>query len=643
MKWRVFYMRHNRKLVSTLVSLLFMGVSATAGATAPGDGVEALLDILTAKGVISVEEATVLKSKSGPTATIDLGKVIELLQSKGTISPKEADDLRMGSGAQVARESLKPVVPAAPADGVLAESVTALPEKEIRPVIEVLREQGVLGTDEAAQLTDRIGKKWKAEDDDRVASSDDELEYHRTTLTKEVVLSEIALLRQQAVINSDEAERIRERFLRKLSMEQIAGAIDENMRRDVQTQVAEKIIPIPEWTKRIALAGDFRLRYEGDYFDAGNGIFIKPDGPTQLLNSTVDRQQVRIRARLNVTAKVNDEVEAGFGLATGNTSNPVSTNATLGDSLNKKSILLDLAYMKWNPASNLTLWGGRFASPWFGSDLVWDTDINFDGVAFTYKPKLTSTLSMFLTGGAFPIQEIEFSSRDKWLYAGQLGLQYRDEKRLTATLAAAFYDFEHTVGEVNTGGIDVSTGKPISLGDKDWTAPQFQQKGNTIINIDPTGLQSNAKMAYAAEFRELNIGASLNLGFWDPLRVVLMGDYVNNIGYDKASVDALTGHDVKKETEGYQFGLTVGYPSTRERGQWKLLANYKYLESDAVMDAFADSDFHLGGTNAKGWTAGGDLGIGKNSWLSTRWITTNEISGPPLAVDVFQFNLHTRF
>jgi hypothetical protein len=250
---------------------------------------------------------------------------------------------------------------------------------------------------------------------------------------------------------------------------------------------------------------------------------------------------------------------------------------------------------------------------------------------------------MFLTGGAFAIQEVEFSSHDKWLYAGQLGLQYRDDKRLTATVAAAIFDFENTVGEVNTGGIDVSTGKPISLGDKDWTAPQFQQKGNTLINIDPTGLQSNARMAYAAKFCELNIGTSVNIGFWDPLRVVLMGDYVNNIGYDSAKVNARTGHEVKKETAGYQVGLSVGYPSTREYGQWKLLTNYKYLEADAVMDAFADSDFHLGGTNAKGWILGGDLGVGKNTWLSTRWMTTNEISGPPLAVDVFHVNVNARF
>ena len=624
-------MRHHTKFVSTVVSWLFLAVTTTAGAAAPDGGVEALLDILSAKGVISIEEAAVLKSKPGSASAIDMGKLIELLQSKGTISVKEAEDVLLGSSGQATRAAMKPVVPAAPADGILESSVAALPEKEIRPVIEVLREQGVLGTEEAAQLVERIGKKWQAEDDDRIASSDDELEYHRTTFSKEVILSEIALLRQQAVINDDEAGRIRERFLRKFSMEQIAGAIDENMRRDVQAQVAEKIVPLPEWTRRVRIGGDFRLRYEGDFFGSGNGVFVKPDNTTQLLNSTVDREMLRIRARLAITAKVNNEVEVGFGLATGTTNNPVSTNATLGDTLNKKNLLLDTAYMKWDPYATLTLWGGRFANPWFSTDLVWDQDLNFDGVAFTYKPKFSPTLSMFLTAGAFAIQEVESSSRDKWLYAGQLGLQYRDDKRLTATVAAAIYDFAHVTGRAND---------PSRPGVNDYTAPQFQQKGNTLFDIDPS---TTIKTAYAAEFRELNIGASINLGFWDPLRVVLMGDYVNNIGYDSAKVNALTGHEVKKETAGYQVGLSIGYPSTREYGQWKLLTNYKYLESDAVIDAFTDSDFHLGGTNAKGWTAGGDLGIGKNTWVSTRWITTNEISGPPLAVDVFQFNLNARF
>jgi hypothetical protein len=566
-----------------------------------------------------------------------VGALLDLLRTKGVISAEEDTALRTRSPGQKSLETLSPVVPAAPADGVRAEAVAALPEKEIRPVIEVLREQGVLGTLEASQISDRIGKKWSAAgEDDRIAAVDDDIEYNRTTLPREVIMAEIALLRQQAVINDEEAERIRERFLHKLSLERIAGSIDENMRRDVQTQVAEKIIPVPEWTRRIKISGDFRLRYQADLFagsgsDTGNGIFVKPENTTQLLNSTIDRHQLRIRARLGFTAKVNDEVEAGLALATGSVNNPVSTNTTLGDSFNKKTFLLDMGYLKWTASPSLTLWGGRFTNPWFGTDLVWDQDIRFDGVAFTYKPQISSSLSMFLTGGAFPIQEIELSAKDKWLYAGQLGVQYRDDKKMTATLAVAWYDFENVSGTANN---------PSQPGAKDYTAPLYQQKGNTLFDIDPT---TAIKTAYAADYRELNIGGALDLGYWDPLRVIVTGDYVDNIGYDSASVNALTGHDVKKATIGYQFGVAVGTPAPRDSGQWKLLANYKYLEADAVMDAFADSDFHLGGTNAKGWILGGELGVGRNVWLSTRWITTNEISGPPLAIDVFQFDVNARF
>ena len=690
-------MQQHSKFVSSVVFIIVMALNSMANAAEePGKKTEQLLNALRSKGAITAEESVALENKLGSASAADYSSVIELLQKKGIINKKDVEQLKKpGNGPsagekrsaqkseqerlaaqkpeeerkaeeaeQAERDRLSVVRAeeerkAAAALAAEAERLAVLKREQAekaeqerqtlvnaaRPLIEVLREQGALGKDEAAQLVERIGTNWKTtEEDDRIAANEDEIEYNRTTLPVELVLADIPLLRQKGVINEDEAERIRDRFLNKYKLERIAGAIDESMRREVQAQVAEKIVPVPEWTKRIKLGGDFRLRYEGDFFDGnGNAVQGSPSNPTQLLNTTVDRHQLRIRARLSVVAKVNSEVEVGIGLATGNSTNPVSTNSTLGDSLNKKNFLVDLSYLKWTPSSYFTLWGGRFANPWFGSDLVWDPDVNFDGIAFSFRPQLTSKVTMFLTGGAFPIQEVEFSEKDKWLFAGQLGIQYRDEKHLSATLATAIYDFQNTVGKVNTGGIDVSTGKPISLGDTDWTAPLFIQKGNTLINIDPSGLQSNAKMAYAAEFRELNIGGALDLGFWDPLRVVLMADYVNNIGYDSTWVNALTGHDVKKETQGYQFGITVGYPDTREYGQWKVLANYKHLEADAVMDAFAESDFHLGGTNARGWIVGGDLGVGKNVWLSTRWLTTNEISGPPLAVDVFQFNVHARF
>lgn len=627
----------NLVLASYVLMLLLFGALDRAHAaegSATGE-IKAVIDLLQKKGVISNEESDSLRQQTaGSGSRGSLKAFLELLQAKGIVSEEEAAGLVKGADAKP-KGAATAVDPAAPA------------KKKIRLSADMVRaelnlifvKQGILGVDEAEQVAERFGKKWNpGSEDDVIAATDSEIEYHKTTLPKEGLLADVDRYAELQLISADEAERIKARLLRKLALERVVEGIGTEMHQELDTQVAAKIIPIPEWTSRIKLGGDFRLRYEGDFFDgrgggfdAGNGIFVKPDKPTEQYNSSIDRHQLRIRARLNLTAKVNDQVETGIGLATGNTTNPVSTNATLGDSLNKKNFLLDLAYLKWKPLPDLTITGGRFANPWFSTDLVWDQDVNFDGVVFSYRPQLTQNLTMFLTGGAFPIQEIELSSHDKWLYAGQLGLTYRNEKTVTATIAAAFYDFENVTGIAND---------PSQPGATDYSAPLFQQKGNTLFDIDPS---SAIKTAYAAEFRELNIGGSVDLGFWDPLRVVLTADYVNNIGYDSAYVNALTGAQVHRQTEGYQFGITVGHPETREFGLWKALAFYKYLEADAVIDAFTDSDFHLGGTNAKGWIFGADLGVGKNVWLSTRWLTSNEISGPPLAIDVFQFNVNAKF
>jgi len=62
-----------------------------------------------------------------------------------------------------------------------------------------------------------------------------------------------------------------------------------------------------------------------------------------------------------------------------------------------------------------------------------------------------------------------------------------------------------------------------------------------------------------------------------------------------------------------------------------------------VLDAFADSDFHLGGTDAKGWILGGSYGLADNTWLRARWLSTDEIDGAPLSIDTVQVDLNSKF
>jgi hypothetical protein len=499
-----------------------------------------------------------------------------------------------------------------------------------------------LGSDESEQIKERFGKKWSTADgDDFIAMKDQEIEYNRTTLPKEGMLANIAKLQHQGLIDAEESERIRLRFLQKLSLERVTDSIGENVQRDMRTEIAGKIMPIPEWTQRIKLKGDLRLRYRADLFDKNNAQILNPSSnqsstTPSFINSTVDRYYTQVRARLTLIAKVTDQVEAGIGLATGNTTNPVSTNATLGDSLNKKNFLLDQAYLKWTPLREFTVWGGRFENPWFGTDLVWDQDVNFDGLAVSWKPAVTNDLSLFFTAGAFPIEELETSSHDKWLYGGQIGVNYKYNDRLSATLAAAYYHFDNITGKATT--------LTDYQGATDWTRPKFMQKGNTPFYLDQVFRNPyEGYLGYAAEFKELNISTKIDYALDDNYYVTLIGDYVNNLGYNSSDVNARVGAALKKETEGFQVGVSVGKQETRAAWDWRVLLNYKYLEADAVVDGFTESDFHLGGTNAKGWIIGADLGLAKNVWLNTRYFTANEITGLPLAIDVFQLNLNAKF
>jgi hypothetical protein len=124
---------------------------------------------------------------------------------------------------------------------------------------------------------------------------------------------------------------------------------------------------------------------------------------------------------------------------------------------------------------------------------------------------------------------------------------------------------------------------------------------------------------------------------------VLTGDYVKNVGFDRAEILQRTGRDIEPRTKGYQGKVTVGMPHIDKRGEWQVFGAYKYLQRDAVLDAYTDSDFRLGGTDAKGYIIGGSYGIDKNTWLSLKWLSADAIDGPPFSVDSLQVDLNARF
>jgi hypothetical protein len=449
----------------------------------------------------------------------------------------------------------------------------------------------------------------------------------------------------------------------------VSKEVRDDVMKSVMVQAREERwgLPgvVPAWVARLRLYGDMRVRAEGIFFANGNAEnvyynFLRVNSAGGIgktynpyINVSTDRQRLRVRARLGMDVLVNEQLNTIFRISTGSLSDPVSTNQTLGlygliDS-NRYTLAWDQAYMRYKQPNNtgydwFTLLGGRMASPWVSTDLVWDGDINFEGIATTLKHRFTSRnstetmpeydKSLFWTVGVFPLQEVDLSSRDKWLLGTQVGGHYLfDELQSKFTLALAYYDYENIVGQRNA----------VDSNLLDFTAPPFLQKGNTLYDIRNDSDPSTNLWALASNYKLLNLTAKLDLAYFAPSHVWLTLDYVKNLGFDSAKVAARTGAQVEGRTTGYQAIISAGWPKMTKRGDWRVSLAYKYLQRDAVLDAFTDSDFHLGGTDAQGYILGGEYGLDEDTWLSVRWLSTDAIDGPPLGIDILQFDVNSRF
>lgn len=499
-----------------------------------------------------------------------------------------------------------------------------------------------------------------------VAAPDDERA--RVELLHETTLNLIQLLVEQGVLKQEAADamlkKAQQQAAEKTAQASAAEAeaskgvvrvtyVPEHVKREIREQVRQDVVAqaklerwgdvnaVPEWLDRLKWEGDFRLRYQGDLFADRNApeVFSQTIGQS-ISNTTEDQSRGRIRLRLGLNANVTSGVDVGVRITTGNTTDPVSTNQTLGTTANKYSLVLDRAFIKISPLDGVSLSGGRIPNPFFGTDLVWDDDLNFEGVAIKLDPWAAEARAFkpFAAAGVFPLQAIEQSTsvqaRDKWLYGAQIGLEWVPSSRARFRMGAGYYDY------LNLSGIP----NPV-LHDTQFnqTAPQARQKGNSLFNIDNDGNPNTNLWALAPDYRIANVTLVADFADFFPVHVIGSFDWARNLGFDQGEILARTGQNIDPQVNGYQAKLTVGYPAITDRHEWQAFVGYRYLERDAVLDAFTDSDFHLGGTNHKGFMIGGSYGLYKNTWLSARWMSSDEISGLPLSVDVFQLDLNAKF
>ena len=540
-------------------------------------------------------------------------------------------------------------------------------------LLQNLVEQGIMSQDQANALVE----KARSEAAEEAAAEPEEIpaDVVRVPYVPEIVKDEI---RQQ----------VRDELRREVVDDVVAHAKRERWGvRDA----------LPGWLNRIKISGDIRARHEEEIFDNSNtgggvnnpyfdyaefnengpftagDVAAAPFGEQGFINTSENRSRQRVRLRLSLDAKINDDFSAGVRISTGNTNNPVSTNQTLGDGSSPKDLVLDRAFIEYNAPGErdwLTITAGRFANPWYSTELVFDNDLNFEGVAGTLRWPINfgsknlysldnNDREIFLTMGVFPLDEFERSSSlDRWLVGGQIGGSWKFSNQSSIKLAAAYYDFSKVQ----------APSAPDDFDDFLATAPSSLQQGNTIFPVlnplDVDGIPGSADDTFlfglASDYDLINFTGSIDIANFAPHHIIFTADYVRNIGYNSDEVNDRILADVSEQTTGYQLTLEYGWKNITNFGHWNTWLTYKSVERDAVLDAFTDSNFHSGGTDAQGWELGGNFGISQNTWITLTWITADEIDGPALqgigdcgvdapnevcnfGVDLIQLDLNSRF
>ncbi|MDF3058377.1 MAG: hypothetical protein K0R17_2592 [Rariglobus sp.] len=308
--------------------------------------------------------------------------------------------------------------------------------------------------------------------------------------------------------------------------------------------------------KEFRISGDGRVRYENR------------SGQNDLEDNQ-ERARWRYRLRFGLTGKFGDGWFFGTRMETG-TGNR-SSNATFGDYANtpfgkggNNAINVGQIYIG-RVMGDFTITAGRFANPLTTTSMVWDGDINFEGLAEQWKHESgnvtwMANLSQVIYDDGNPENSFGGAAQNEEIYllANQIGAKIKFSNGMALTVLPTYYAYANENGEL-TGGLTTGVAYPTGL---------------SIVEIP-------VELAFT-------IGSL-------PARVWI--DYAMNLDADEradfAGASAFDGEDT-----AYQIGFGIG--QTKVKGDWEAKVFWQSVEAFALDGNLVDSDLFDSRTNMEG-------------------------------------------
>ena len=362
-------------------------------------------------------------------------------------------------------------------------------------------------------------------------------------------------------------------------------------------------------------SGDFRLRDEP--------FFGGPADQSQMQN------RERFRARLNISAKLNEELSGGISLSSGDIHDPISTNQTTNQFYTRKIFALDRAFISYTPHGfkPLTLTGGKFAYPFYRTELVWDNDLNPEGVAQTLAWDFESIpvlKRLAVVGFELPFTEVagvsvaNRSIVQSAVYGGQLQSVWSLTSWLKLSAYGAFYNY-HNADPIALALRQASASNPQTplLGLLPLAGGSVQNSitavtRTSVVTVNgtpvPTGVNTVVSAQFASKFALLDGIARFDIKTpYERWPILVLGDYVQNTRACANSSNLPTAAQVanmntatatfslstsaacnSRERRGYWLEGRLG--RAQEKGDWQLAYTRMFIEREAVMGAFNFSD-----------------------------------------------------
>jgi len=410
---------------------------------------------------------------------------------------------------------------------------------------------------------------------------------------------------------------------KKIITDQEAEEVRSELVKDVAATSAGKwkiSAPITE----IEIYGDMRMRYEARTGQAGLPDRITPAG------ENTQRNRARYRLRLGLRGTLADDWFFGLRLET--SSNPRSTNVTIGDEASggpysKASDGLNVgqAYLGYKGFRDITLTAGRMQNPLITTSMLWDADINPEGLAEQWKhtfslnlgggqttaaadyskdgknaaavtsEPIKMTIDLFANFGQFIYDDSNpedpvgprsvvggnrVPNTDALLLAWQVGAKFNFTKDIYFQFAPTLYNY---TGNGDSFNVHFAGDPSVRV-------------GNTVVARNQTGINSLLIFDMPAEF---------GWKFGEiPMRA--FADFAVNLEGDERATAA--GHpDEGDERYAYQIGLGIG--KIKQKHDWSLEAFYQHVEQFAVDPNLVDSDLFDSRVNMEGFAVRGGYAI----------------------------------